>query len=148
MPDLVEAGGPVEAGVRGTLVHFQVAVPALVAWHAVAGVVAHAVPAQRPVAARLGAALVHVPLAQPARVASAAQARGPLLAALARAPVLTRVAVTLTASSFTGRAIGASRALAGEAEVPSRAQAGRVLETRVGGARVGGFVAEFLHTVH
>lgn len=147
MPDLVEAGGPVEAGIGGTLVHLQVAVLALESRDAVAGVLIHAVPAEGPVAARLGDALVQIPLAQRARVAGAAQAGGPCHAALAGAAVLARVGVTVPVSSLTGRSVVPGGALAGKAEVSSRAQAGGVLETRVRGARVGGFVAEFLHTV-
>lgn len=121
---------------------------ALVAWDAVAGVLVHAVAAQGPVAARLGDALVHVPLTECTGVAGAAEAGGPRQAALAGASMLARVGVTVAVSNFAARAVVPSGALAGKAEVPGRAQAGSVLETRVGGARVGGFVAELLHGVH
>lgn len=94
---------------------------ALVARDAVAGVLIHAVPAQGSVAARLRDALIQISLAQRPSVAGAAEAGGPRQAALAGASMLTRVALTATVSSFTARSVIASRALAGKAEVSSRA---------------------------
>lgn len=94
---------------------------ALVAWDAVAGILIHAVPAERSVAARLGDALVQIHLAERPGVPGAAEAGGPGQAALAGAPVLARVCVTVTVSSFTGRSVIPSGALAGKAEVSSRA---------------------------
>lgn len=94
---------------------------ALVAWDAEAGILVHAVPAERSVAARLGGALIQIHLAERPGVPGPAEAGGPGQAALAGAPVLAWVCVTGTVSSVTGRSIIPSRALAGKAEVSSRA---------------------------
>lgn len=122
--DLVEARGRVPAGLRHTLVHFHVAVPALIARDTEAGVAVTSVLAHGAVQAGAGRALVEVQLAEPSRIASGADAhRGPGVL-VADAPV----------QAGAGPA-GASGGVAAGPAVPGRTSAPRAPLPRDAGAR-------------